>query len=206
MKKIKFKSQDTQMNPRQLYIDANKYNSDEVIAQSQSYNAFRQNINRERNSGCEWYGENPNDLSNYEVPNSLRKTYRGDDFYWDDSSKDDANRIIVFTTQKNLDQMENFPDLGSDGTHGLAPKKLIHQLYTIHSHIYGKNLPLVYALMANKSQASYVKLFRMIDKSLSVKPISINVDFEKAVFNAVRFVWPNCKTYGCFFHFSQVFY
>ena len=58
--------------------------------------------------------------------------------------------------------------------------------------------------MAKKSQATYVKLFGMIDKSICVKPTSINVDFEKAVFNAVKIVWPNCKIYGCFFHFSQV--
>lgn len=91
-------------------------------------------------------------LCDYDVPDSLRKTYRGEDFYWDDSGKDDTERIIIFTTLKNIELINQFPDLGSDSTHGLAPKKILQQLYTIHSHVYGRNLPLIYALLPNKTQ------------------------------------------------------
>ena len=198
----KEKSKDTQINPRQLFINTHKYNSDEIIVQSQNYTAFRQNVNRNRIE-CDWYGENPPDLSSYDVPEDLKITFKKMQFYWDDSGKTDEKRLIIFTTQKNLQMLDENPDWGSDGTHGLAPKKLCKQLYTLHTHVHGQNLPMVYALLPNKTQSTYVKLFQMINKSISVKPSSINIVFEKATFNAIKIVWPKCRIYGCFFHLSQ---
>ena len=38
------------------------------------------------------------------------------------------------------------------------------------------------------------------------KPTSLNVDYELAVFNAAKKVWPECHLYGCYFHLSQSIY
>lgn len=63
---------------------------------------------------------------------------------------------------------------------------------------------MIYALL-RKDELNYVKLFRMIDAYVTTKPLSLNVDYEKAVFNAAKLVWPLCHIYGCFFHLSQSF-
>lgn len=47
--------------------------------------------------------------------------------------------------------------------------------------------------------------FKLLIESVKVKPRSITSDFEKAIMNAVVRVL-DCKTYGCFFHFSQSLY
>ena len=64
---------------------------------------------------------------------------------------------------------------------------------------------MVYGLLPNKTQDTYTKFFRKIDTSIKVKPLSINVDFEKAVFNAIKEVF-NCRIQACFFHLSQSFF
>ena len=42
----------------------------------------------------------------------------------------------------------------------------------------------------------------MIYKSIIVKPTSINIDFEKANFNAIKLEWPNCRINRCFFVYT----
>jgi hypothetical protein len=44
---------------------------------------------------------------------------------------------------------------------------------------------LFYAYLLNKKYRTYLTLFELIKKNLNIDPISISVDFEKAVFNAV---------------------
>jgi len=45
----------------------------------------------------------------------------------------------------------------------------------------------------------------MLNEHINEAPLSLNVDFEKAVFSAKKEVWENCLPYGCFFHLSQSF-
>ena len=84
--------------------------------------------------------------------------------------------------------MNECRDWGSDGTHGIVPKKLFKQLYTIHAYYKGQDLPLNYAFLPRKDKNIFVKLFSMISKHLTFSPISLNVDFEKAVFSAAQVV------------------
>jgi len=90
-----------------------------------------------------------------------------------------------------------------DGTHGLAPEELFKQLYTVHCRINGKNLPMIYFLLTNKCEQTYTRMLRMIDNQIKIKPNSINIDFEKAIFNSISDVWPKCNIYGYFFHLAQ---
>ena len=52
------KSLESQTESRQLYTDEQKYDSAEVKAQSKTFDAFRQKINRNRNDECEWFSNN----------------------------------------------------------------------------------------------------------------------------------------------------
>ena len=69
-----------------------------------------------------------------------------------------------------------------------------------------KDCPLVYALLPNKTQITYSKFFRLIKSYITKEPQSINIDFEKVVFNAVKIVFKNVYIYGCFFHLAQSFW
>ena len=64
----------------------------------------------------------------------------------------------------------------ADGTFKAAPP-LFTQIYTIHAVKYNSTIPTVFALMPNKSQDTYVRLFNAIkDLEPNLNPISIMTD------------------------------
>ena len=67
------------------------------------------------------FGVNAKCLKLLEIPEILRSTYSEQKFYWDDTGNDDKNRIIIFTTQKNLELLERHQDWYCDGTFEIAP-------------------------------------------------------------------------------------
>ena len=98
--------------------------------------------------------------------------------------------------------MEKNKDWLADGTFDIVPK-LMKQLYTIHIIWYNKVLPLVYAYLPIKKTETYKIRFELLKKNLKYFPISISVDFEKAVFKAVINVFQGIIIFECFLHFSQ---
>ena len=84
----------------------------------------------------------------------------------------------------------------------VAPK-LFEQMYSIHSSVRGKKLPLVYSLLPNKNQETYAELFGIVKQHVERKPKYITIDFEKAAENAFGDLYPECDIFGCFFHFKQ---
>ncbi|KAL8599921.1 hypothetical protein ACOMHN_057698 [Nucella lapillus] len=69
-------------------------------------------------------------------------------------------------------------------------------------------LPVLFALLPNKSQATYTILFQIAsrlchERSMPFHPTIIQTDFEQAVLQACRIVFPQSSLRGCFFHFSQ---
>jgi hypothetical protein len=62
--------------------------------------------------------------------------------------------------------------------------------------------------LPGKSQATYTRFFTLIkdkiaDSGLVFSPTSAMTDFETAVHNSIRDVFPDINTEGCFFHFTQ---
>jgi hypothetical protein len=55
--------------------------------------------------------------------------------------------------------------------------------------------------MTKKSMKLYVALFQLLS-DLELSPKSMSVDFEIAAIKASKYVWPEIKIEGCFFHFS----
>ena len=62
--------------------------------------------------------------------------------------------------------------------------------------------------LPGKSQATYTRFFTLIkdkiaDSGLVFSPTSAMADFETAVPNSMRDIFPDINTKGCFFHFTQ---
>ena len=79
--------------------------------------------------------------------------------------------------------------------------KLFKQMYSFHSLLHGKTLPLLYSLLSNKKQETYEKLFRIVQQHVHRKPTFITIDLEKAAENDFAVVFPQSKILGCFFLF-----
>ena len=84
------------------------------------------------------------------------------------------------------------------------------QLFTIHGLCNNYVVPLIYALLCNKSCTTYYKLFNVIrdamftlDASCIFNPDTVLSDFESGLIEAVRIQFPNAKHSSCHFHFSQ---
>ncbi|CAF0828461.1 unnamed protein product [Brachionus calyciflorus] len=185
LEKIKHQALNSDDKPRAIIRKAQVDMSIESISLLKK-TAVRQIIQRTRNKQ-ELSGFNAKCLSQLEIPNELSFTYIKKNFLFADSGINDKNRT--------------FTDWYCDGTFDISPT-LFKQVYTIHIKIDEIALPMVYILLPNKKQATYKKAFKLVSKSLSILPSSINMDFEIAAINAAKSVF-SCKIHGCFFHLSQ---
>jgi len=62
----------------------------------------------------------------------------------------------------------------------------------------------MYALLPNKRQETYDRLFGLIKTIWPLfNPTSISLDFEMAVINSVRQVFPRAELHGCLFHLTK---
>lgn len=58
--------------------------------------------------------------------------------------------------------------------------------------------------MTNKTTEAYQDVFKFIEaQSFKVQPSLVMTDYEEALRNAIKNVWPNCDIRGCEFHYKQ---
>lgn len=116
----------------------------------------------------------------------------------------DAERFLVFGTEKNLSLLEN-ADIFCDGTFDCSPK-LFDQVYSIHALVNGRCVPIIYACLSRRTEVLYVRFLTIIKDKLKTMPNLIMSDFEKSFLNAIEKVFPTVKLQGCYFHFKQSMY
>lgn len=81
---------------------------------------------------------------------------RGEDFLLHDTGFGDSERILVFSTAENLRKLGESELWFADGTFKVSPS-LFYQVYTIHGSLHGTVVPLVFALLSNKTQSTYAR-------------------------------------------------
>ena len=97
-----------------------------------------------------------------------------------------------------------------DGNFKLAPQGYpFHQVYIIRGKVGETASTLVYCLMESLDQAAYIELLNILrqqcnNRGIVLQPTHVHVDFELAVHNAIRIVFPNTNLAGCFYHLCQV--
>ena len=155
---------------------------------------------------------NPISLDELLLDGNDINTFSGKDFLFYDSD-DGPNRIVIFSTQENIEYLSMSSIWLADGTFKTVPN-LFCQLYTVHCLIGGPNpfenghlLPCIYALLPNKSTSTYTKMWNIIrDACPNSQPNYIFVDFEQAAINSFKLIWPLTQVKACFFHLSQSVY
>ena len=110
----------------------------------------------------------------------------------------------MFGSQESIDFLRNTPDWFLV-FYTIPPQFL--QLYTFHGFNRGRNAVGVYALLQDKTVATYGRMMNHLNfLTGGVVPNSINFDFEIGAINAVRGEYPNSNVYGCLFHLSKNVY
>lgn len=115
-------------------------------------------------------------------------------------------RIMIFSTRQNLQLLSQSQEWFADGTFSTAPQ-FFQQLYTLHIVQFNQVVPVLYALLPNKTRATYVKLLQEI-KNLQpgLVPQLLMTDFEQAALQAFDSEFPGITKTGCFFHLTQNVY
>ncbi|CAF0868187.1 unnamed protein product [Rotaria sordida] len=172
--------------------------------------ALRQQIKRAKRV-CDEEVE-PKTLGDFTLPDAYSITLSGMHFAKDIT--DGTERILLFTTSENLKWLQEAKFWIMDGTFKTVPT-LFRQLYSIHAPAGGnvtfRIVPLVYALMSNKSEELYQRLFQELNEladenELELKPDFVLTDFEKGSINAVKSEYPSAQSKGCHFHLGQSVY
>ena len=147
----------------------------------------------------------PVQRNGFDIPDQYSKLASGLRYLQYDSGADDADRILIFASDDNLDLLIRHRHWLADGTFKCAPA-VFYQLFTLHVYIEGSVVPAVYALLPNKTQQTYQRMLLEFSKLRQFNPESIVTDFERATINAVQVVFPNVSQSACFYHFSQCIY
>jgi hypothetical protein len=109
--------------------------------------------------------------------------------------------FFLFGTEKSLRLIEN-SHIYCDGTFDIAPL-LFHQVYTIHTIVGDKCVPVLYAFLPRKTKTIYKKMLEIVKSRINFPPRSITSDFESAFINAAKEIFPDSEISLCFFHFKQ---
>ncbi|KFD55441.1 hypothetical protein M513_03781 [Trichuris suis] len=141
----------------------------------------------------------PADLASVVIPEAYQMYSDEDQFLLFDSGQGDQNRIILFGRQSYGAWADSIKNIVADGAFKMAPPPF-SQVYVIMAESNGYVLPMLYALLPNKEEQTYCRLFEVI-KELWPKfaPETIAVDFEDAAVNAIKANFPSAQLCGCFF-------
>ncbi|XP_071118353.1 uncharacterized protein [Haliotis cracherodii] len=135
------------------------------------------------------------------------RTQGGERFLHTVPMSEGEDPILIFTTDKNLELLCEADIVYEDGTFSSSPK-LFDQVYTIHAEFQEHMFPLVFCLLPNKAECTYVRAFEYIQEAahnlgFDWTPRVFQQDFERAAHNAVESVFATTHTRGCFFHFTE---
>lgn len=153
-----------------------------------------------------------------DIPEELRSTVRGKSVEPEDENFNERfllysgqdGKLLIFGADTELTTLFHSEYIIADGTFEMAPDSS-YQLYTVHGILHGEGSPLLWALLPNKTKATYVEMFSVIQQAFRERFSHLQspsqrvfiTDFELAAIAAIEEVFPNDVTKGCTFHFRQ---
>lgn len=144
------------------------------------------------------------------VPDEMKKTLTGQPFLMR-YVRDENYHIMIFTTPPNLQRLTDSRYWLIDGTFATVPLEF-SQMYSIHGsvpfQVRDSVVPLVFMLLNNKAQETYACAFETLlqicqEAQIDLRPKFIVSDFEKAIINVMRDIFPESECFLCYFHFAQ---
>jgi len=116
----------------------------------------------------------------------------------------------VFCALTKLALLHQSEFIVCDKTIEMAPD-CAYQLYALHGVLHGEAVPLAWALLPNKTTATYAELFNCLHDAMATEfgdsgNHTFLVDYEQAAIKALRHVFPQSRVKGCPFHFRQAVY
>lgn len=198
--RLRFFAKNSNLTPHSIISEVAATCSDVAAPKLPSVDSMKRTVRNLRFKDKGYPGL-PANISDFSIIDPYNKTFKGDLFLQYDSGRS-QNRILIFATQRNIDLLSTSEHWYADGTFKTVPL-LFNQLYTVHGFKDKISIPLVFALLPNKNEDTYVHFLENLKNLGSMSPKTITTDFEIGMIKAFHKVFPNALQKGCFFHFSQ---
>jgi len=151
-----------------------------------------------------------------DIPDELRTTLRGRQLPDGDRNKGErfllyegqGGRMLIFGADSEIKILHESTYVICDGTFEMSPDTA-YQMYTMHGFCKQESMPLIWAILPNKSRSTYEEMLTVIRQALVVKFGTIGAmryfltDFELAAIQAIEAIFPEATVKGCSFHFRQ---
>ena len=115
---------------------------------------------------------------------------------------------MVFASDRQMEVLSKSKTWYIDGTFKLC-RQPFSQLLTVNAFVrnddHVKQVPLVFVVMSGRKKRDYKAVLETVISLLpnQSRVIKIVLDFEKAMWSAIRQVIPNVELMGCSFHWTQ---
>ncbi|CAG7729356.1 unnamed protein product [Allacma fusca] len=191
---IKDRASRSHVTPANIVADALSARTDHVITSLPLERTLTRLVRKVRHRE-DLNEPRPLSLVDLVIPDRLKVTQSGEPFLLSDSGPG-PQRILLFSTKHDLSILAENNDWYMDGTFKVAPHPFC-QLYTIHGFRLHASLPTLFALLPNKSEETYNRLFSTL-KGLQngLAPRSLMTDFEQGPINAFREAFPQTEIRG----------
>ncbi|XP_039293560.1 uncharacterized protein LOC120353561 [Nilaparvata lugens] len=143
---------------------------------------------------------------------ALRSTEMGTEFFINEAIKGADGEVVAdgFVSKRILDHLRRHPAEAShllmDATFKIVPRRpeRIQQFFSIHVLHMDIAVPVAFFFMLRKTEATYRSVLALLrERFLQWHIATVTTDFEMALVNAVREVFPEARHQGCWFHFRQ---
>ncbi|CAM4830861.1 unnamed protein product [Rotaria magnacalcarata] len=148
---------------------------------------------------------------NFVIPDFISKTIDSTPFLLFDQTRNEfGGRLLVFSSQSQMDLLLDAEVLMADGTFRSCPR-LFEQIYVILAVKDSKTYPVLFALTSNRKEATYITILDVIrteaqHRGVSFAPHVFISDYEQAWMNAVKRKLITTPISGCWFHHVQAIY
>lgn len=124
----------------------------------------------------------------------------------DDGTEENILIFCSSTARKFIENKNSVFYLG-DGTFATAPSPF-YQVFTLQLDLGSKYktnnvVHVIYGLLPNNSQITYLRFFELLTTRLTIHMKTFKCDFELAIINAVRQVFPEVQIKECLFHYQK---
>ena len=135
--------------------------------------------------------------------------YKGD--FINFHKKNKLERVIIFSSQFQLNLFKEINELYIDGTFKVSPKNWF-QLLNIFGYIKNKNIyiPLSYIILSSKDEELYTHAFNELINAVknhcgfdNYGDIKVMTDFEISLRKSVKNCFKGCILQGCCFHYCK---